>query len=269
MKKRLITLLLCGSMALGTIPAAFAAEIAPAKAVKATTAAEEVDLSIQLLATKPSKVESATLTRTSKTSLKLTWDKVSGAKGYEVYMSTNSGSWRKVATTTKRNYKRTGLSMGSSYAFKVRAYKTSNGQKKYGNFSSVRKKTMTAYEYMVNVMEPYSKSGWYTVSGAQSFTMSGNKYYRGYYNDWYYSDSYAYFNLNGKYSKMTFIFGGYGSGSTDVDLSIEGDDCVLANISKKAHALPKSYSVNVNNVYKLKLEASDTLWGMADVKLYY
>lgn len=84
----------------------------------------------------------------STTSVKLTWNKISGAKGYEVYRAvTNSGSdkyssstgynsytkWTLVKTINKSTTKTTtvkGLVSGMSYSFKVRAFKTV-GSKKY------------------------------------------------------------------------------------------------------------------------------------------
>ncbi len=55
--------------------------------------------------------------------LKVTWEKVSGANGYDVYMSTGKLSgYKKVGTTTDASYTTNGLKKDKSYYFKVKAY---------------------------------------------------------------------------------------------------------------------------------------------------
>lgn len=69
-------------------------------------------------------------------SIKLSWYKVSGASGYEVYRATSkNGAYRKVTTLTKVSYTDKGLTTGKTYYYKVRAYH--NGDKKtYGAYSA-------------------------------------------------------------------------------------------------------------------------------------
>ena len=63
----------------------------------------------------------------------LIWNPVSGAEGYEVSIEI-SGKW--VAyNTTASSYKFTGLASRTGFKTKVRAYKTVNGKKAYGNSS--------------------------------------------------------------------------------------------------------------------------------------
>lgn len=63
----------------------------------------------------------------SKTSITLSWSKVSGADGYIVYRSTSkNGTYKKVKTITsgsKTSYKDTGLAKNTTYYYRVRAYK--------------------------------------------------------------------------------------------------------------------------------------------------
>ncbi|MGN1418151.1 MAG: fibronectin type III domain-containing protein [Acutalibacteraceae bacterium] len=70
----------------------------------------------------------------------LSWNKISGATGYEVYMATSKGgSYKKVATVKgKTSYTKTGLSKGKTYYFKVRAYKTVSSKNYYSGYSSVK-----------------------------------------------------------------------------------------------------------------------------------
>lgn len=90
--------------------------------------------------TKPAKVKS--LKASSKASaVTLTWGKVSKAGGYQVYRyDTKTKKYVKIATVkgeTKVSYKNTRLTKGTTYKYKVRAYKTVNGKTYYGAYSTV------------------------------------------------------------------------------------------------------------------------------------
>jgi fibronectin type 3 domain-containing protein len=72
----------------------------------------------------------------------VSWSKVTGAKGYEVYMATSrTGQYTKIATrnaTTTKVEKRN-LTAKKNYYFKVRAYtKTAAGKKVYSGYSSIK-----------------------------------------------------------------------------------------------------------------------------------
>lgn len=74
-------------------------------------------------------------------SLTVKWDKVSGAKGYVVYYSTNKdmvGSKKiTVKGSKKTKVKLSSLKNKKKYYVRVKAYKTSDGEKIYGQYSSV------------------------------------------------------------------------------------------------------------------------------------
>lgn len=75
-----------------------------------------------------------------KKNIKITWKKVSGANGYEVYMSTKkSGKYKKIKTATykQNSYTRKKLNKGKKYYFKVRTYRKVNGKKLYSAWSKV------------------------------------------------------------------------------------------------------------------------------------
>ena len=94
--------------------------------------------SILTATTKPAS-PSVTLTRPSSKAIKVSWKSVSGANGYEVYSSTSkSGTYKKIKTTSSLSYTNSGLKKGKTYYYKVRAYKTFNGKKVYGSYSSVK-----------------------------------------------------------------------------------------------------------------------------------
>lgn len=75
------------------------------------------------------------LTAKSKaTSATLSWNKVSGAKGYEIQRYSN-GKWTTVKTTALTKTTVKGLQTGKTYKFRVKAYKTFDGRKAYSSAS--------------------------------------------------------------------------------------------------------------------------------------
>lgn len=68
----------------------------------------------------------------------LSWNKVSGATGYEIWYSTSAnGTYKKLTTVTGTSYSKS-CTTGKTYYFKVRAYKTVNGQTVLGVASSAK-----------------------------------------------------------------------------------------------------------------------------------
>ncbi|MCI8668815.1 MAG: fibronectin type III domain-containing protein [Lachnospiraceae bacterium] len=72
----------------------------------------------------------------STSTIKMSWKKVSGAAGYVVYRGTSKGgTYKLLKTVTTNSCSNAGLKAGSKYYYKVRAYKTVNGKKVYGDYS--------------------------------------------------------------------------------------------------------------------------------------
>lgn len=74
--------------------------------------------------------------------IKLTWSKVSGASGYELYRSTSEdGKYSKIKTVTKGSTKsytdKSKVSSGKMYYYKIRAYRKVEGKKVYGEYSKI------------------------------------------------------------------------------------------------------------------------------------
>ena len=67
---------------------------------------------------------------------KITWDKVSGASGYEVYRSQDGKNYSKLTTTTSTSYIDKKASNTKTNFYKVRAYKTVSGKKIYSEYST-------------------------------------------------------------------------------------------------------------------------------------
>lgn len=69
-------------------------------------------------------------------SIRISWNGVEGASGYELYRATSGeGPYTKLATTTAKSYINTGLTSGSAYIYKLRAFRTVNNTKVYGPFT--------------------------------------------------------------------------------------------------------------------------------------
>ena len=69
--------------------------------------------------------------------LKITWNAVSGATGYDVYRyNSSTGTYKYIKSTTSISYTDTGITAGSTYYYKVKAYyKFSNGKYAYSVIS--------------------------------------------------------------------------------------------------------------------------------------
>jgi len=73
------------------------------------------------------------------TGITVTWNAVPGAKGYEVYRATSAkGSYSKIKTLSKTTWTNTKITNNKGYYYKVRAYRTINGKKKYSSFAGAQ-----------------------------------------------------------------------------------------------------------------------------------
>lgn len=109
-------------------------------------------------------------------SVTVKWTKDSAVTGYEVYMATSrNGKYKKVASIKKNSttsYKKTGLTAGKTYYFKVRAYKTVSGKIKYGAYSSILTATTKPKAPSISKVTAGRKKAtvkWKKVSGATGY----------------------------------------------------------------------------------------------------
>ncbi|MHB1454628.1 MAG: leucine-rich repeat protein, partial [Saccharofermentanales bacterium] len=87
----------------------------------------------------PATVGTITAARYSATSIKISWPAVSGASGYELFRSTSSaGTYTLIRTQTALYYTNTGLKTGTTYYYKVRAYRLVGTTKVYGGYSGIK-----------------------------------------------------------------------------------------------------------------------------------
>lgn len=76
--------------------------------------------------------------RYTSTSIRLSWYRVSGAYGYEIYRSINvDGNYSLIRSTTSSSYINYSLRKGNTYYYKVRAYRIVGGKRVYGAFTYV------------------------------------------------------------------------------------------------------------------------------------
>ena len=107
-----------------------------------TTKNETVNNNSTITVPAPSAPTSFTSTATVN-NVSFSWNAVVGATGYQVYRATSeNGIYTLVKTTTNTNFvdsesAGTGLVSGTSYYYKVRAYKEQDGQTAYSGYSSV------------------------------------------------------------------------------------------------------------------------------------
>ncbi|QHQ60114.1 leucine-rich repeat protein [Anaerocolumna sedimenticola] len=86
----------------------------------------------------PSTPGDVKLVKVSSGRISFTWNKVSGASGYEIYRaSSKTKTYSRVKSTTSLHFINYGLTKGRTYYYKVRAYKIIGNQKVYSKFSAI------------------------------------------------------------------------------------------------------------------------------------
>jgi len=111
---------------------------APGKATITVTTVDGGKTATCVITVKPKTPTSVKAAVVSATSAKISWGAVSGATGYEVRRATSkNGTYKAVKTTTGTSFTNTKLKAGQTYYYKVRAYKTIDGKKIYGAYSSI------------------------------------------------------------------------------------------------------------------------------------
>lgn len=105
------------------------------------------------------------------TKIKLSWSKVTGAKGYQVYQY-SSGKWTKLPTTSNTYCIVTGLDSVTTYKFRVRPYAKVGSKTIFGDFKSVSKSTTIGKPSTIeasDITETSATLKWDKISGATSY----------------------------------------------------------------------------------------------------
>ena len=110
-------------------------------------------------------------------SLKVTWEKSSGASYYELYRKEGEkGSWKKIKTYKKdvKEAKVTSLKAGTYYHFKVRARRYSGDDAVYSSYSNVDYARPQLSKPLITVTKKNSSSvkvSWKAISGANGYQL--------------------------------------------------------------------------------------------------
>lgn len=139
--------------------------------------------------------------------VKLTWKKAAGASGYEIYRSKKStGGFKKIATVSsaKTSYTDKKLTTGTTYYYRIRAYRKNSGITTKGPWTLVKKaKPVPKKTTITASYKNYSTVSikWKKVTGANGYTI------------------YRSASKNGKYVKLTTVKGVSKTSYTDKKLS--------------------------------------------------
>lgn len=213
-----------------------------------------------------------------KQSIKITWSRVSNANGYILQYKESSNEWKN-KSVKKTSVTLSGLNDGTTYQFRVRAYKNVKGVKKYGKYSVIKKKTLQNYIYLVDAYRPYNSSYYEAYTSGKYFLMGGeqqkNSFILG--QDHMGVEKNANFNIEGKYSELSFDVGKVDGASDhpydgDFDVSIYSDGELVKTLTVKIDELPISVNVPLENTERLTFEVEEeacTLVGFSNVKLFY
>lgn len=143
----------------------------------------------------------------------ISWDKVDRASGYQIYRSTDGKKYTKIKTTTATSFKDIKLNVGTTYYYKVRAYKTVSKVNTYGSYSKVvsvkpylKASTLTGYDNYYD----YARITFTKVSGASGYkvyranTVDGKYTYIGKTTALYYNDKTAKANTEYFYKVVAY-----------------------------------------------------------------
>ena len=114
-----------------------------------------------------------TVVNTNHTTNVVNWNGVSGASGYELYVSKGTGTFALLKTQTTTSFTHTKLVINTKYTYKVRAYRLVGKKKTYGAYSTVAT-ALTLPSQATNVIAlsgGISKLNvsWSAVSGASGY----------------------------------------------------------------------------------------------------
>lgn len=121
-------------------------------------------------------VSGVTASPASYNSIKVAWSALSGAEKYEVFRaSSSSGTFSMIASTTSLSYTNRSVSTGSTYYYKVRAYRVVDGSRVYSTYSdtvsSAAKPSKPAPVRGTKLSSSRIKVTWGAVAGATKYEL--------------------------------------------------------------------------------------------------
>lgn len=99
------------------------------------------------------KVKKFKISKNYTTKIKLSWNKVTEAEGYQIYQY-KSNKWKRVATIKKGSTKSItikNLKPGTSYKYRIRAYKKENGKTIYTKYTTLKVTTKPSKVKVTNI----------------------------------------------------------------------------------------------------------------------
>lgn len=129
----------------------------------------------------PGKVAISSVSRVGSGKLKITWKKVSGVTGYQIYRSTQKNSgYRRIKNLSSKSssYTNSKLKNGKRYYYKIRAYKRIDGKTYYGKFSNIKYQSPKG---TVSVIGRYRRDcKGYGITTIKVYKKNGNYYAKAY-----------------------------------------------------------------------------------------
>ncbi len=97
--------------------------------------------SVMTTATAPKKPHLLKVKKDGKGRGTINWSRRSGTDGYVIYMRTDKGAYKKIATKSSKtsSYTKSGLKKGRTYRFKVRGYNKTGGKRIYSSYSDSKR----------------------------------------------------------------------------------------------------------------------------------
>lgn len=145
-------------------------------------------LSKEGTSTIPLKKPSVRISNTDYRSLTLSWNKSIGAQGYEVYRSKKkNGTYKRVKTIqggSTLKFTNRKLTCGTTYYYKVRAYRKSKGTTRYSSFSAVKSRKVRPLKPSVSIRQSGNRKitvSWKKVAGTTRYVVYRAKKKKGKY----------------------------------------------------------------------------------------
>lgn len=121
---------------------------------------------------------------------------------------------------------------------------------------------------LMGILPPYETKGYREKLPSDFMEMGGERYSNGFELGTSFETSYAIFNLNGRYKKLSGTIGHIdGSGERDKVVTIFADGVLVQTIDVFYQDLPQEFSIDLDGVKQLKIERTDgdTRTGFADL----